>query len=57
MCSLDDLPGYLTHFNIDFEQSDTAFVFRDSITLREIERYPSGRAKAEWLEHVLMVNI
>jgi len=34
-----------------------SFVIRDGITLREIERHQSGRAKAGWMDHVLLVNI
>jgi hypothetical protein len=44
-----DIPGYVTHCDNGNEQSGTAFVVRDGITLTDIKGHPSGRAVMEWI--------
>ena len=47
---MDDIPGYVTHYDNDIEKSGTAFVVRGGITLTDIKRNPSARAMVEWIE-------
>lgn len=46
---MDDILGYVKHYDNGIEQNGTAFVVRDGITFTEIKRHPSGRTMVEWI--------